>query len=186
MGIYTSLKDYLLAWQNAAALFQRVMDDFIRQHGLTGTYAYLDDIIICGRDKNEHDNNLTKFMSAAKSMSIIFNESKCLFSQQTISYLGFLFTEGTMKPDPARLKPLVEMPIPTDLTALQRLLGLFSYYSKWVKNYSFKIQPLLSNVEFPLNSERVQCISSLKDDISKAFWSSELIPWTNQIFPYKP
>lgn len=41
--------------KNAVAIFQRTMDNFISANNPTNTYAYLDDIIIGGRTKEEHE-----------------------------------------------------------------------------------------------------------------------------------
>ena len=48
---------------NAVACFQRLMDNLIRDNNLKGTYAYLDNITICGETQEEHDRNLKAFRS---------------------------------------------------------------------------------------------------------------------------
>ncbi|XP_065645830.1 uncharacterized protein LOC136076285 [Hydra vulgaris] len=49
---------------NAVPIFQRVMDEFIQDNKLENTYAYLDDIIIGGKDAQKHDKNLSRFLHA--------------------------------------------------------------------------------------------------------------------------
>ena len=93
---------------NGAAAFQRAMDNFISEEALKDTFAYLDNITICGRDQAHHDENLSKFMKAAKKRNLVFNEGKCVFSTRTISILGSVVSKGEIKPDPERLKPLQE------------------------------------------------------------------------------
>ena len=100
---------------NGAAAFQRTMDNFISEEALKDTFAYLDNITICGRDQAHHDENLSKFMEAAKRRNLVFNEGKCVFSTRTISILGSVVSKGEIKPDPERLKPLQELPAPVDL-----------------------------------------------------------------------
>ena len=51
---------------NGVAAFQRTMDTFISNESLNDTFAYLDDITICGRDQAHHDRNLERFLAAAK------------------------------------------------------------------------------------------------------------------------
>jgi hypothetical protein len=66
---------------NGVACFQRVIDRIIEEEGLTGTFAYLDDVTICGNDQNEHDENLQKFLDTAKRYSLILNnDKKCFLS----------------------------------------------------------------------------------------------------------
>ena len=76
------------------------MDNFISEEALKDTFAYLDNITICGRDQAHHDENHSKFMEAAKGRNLVFNEGKCVFSTRTISILGSVVSKGEIKPDP--------------------------------------------------------------------------------------
>ena len=62
--------------KNAVPCFQRVINDIITAHGCKGTFAYLDDITVCGRTKEEHDANLKVFLNAAKECNPPLNEGK--------------------------------------------------------------------------------------------------------------
>jgi len=53
--------------KNAVTCFQRVINDIIAAHGCKGTFAYLDDITVCSRTKEEHDENLRFFLMLRKS-----------------------------------------------------------------------------------------------------------------------
>ena len=127
---------------NGAAAFQRTMDNFIPEENLEDIFAYLDNITICGRDDQaHHDENLEKFMEAAKKRNLVFNEGKCVFSTRTISILGSVVSMGEIRRDLERLKPLRELPPPENSKSQKRVVGLFSYYSQWIKDFSKKIRP---------------------------------------------
>ena len=100
---------------NAVAIFQRVLDNFIKRFNLKNTYAYIDDIIIGGATQAEHDLNLDAFMSAAAQFGMTINKEKCRFSVTSISYLGNIISDGTFKPDPDRFKALLDYPTPITL-----------------------------------------------------------------------
>ena len=87
-------------------------------------------------------------------------------------YLGYCISGGFLRPDPEPLRPLLELPDPSDSASLKRLLGLLSYYSSWIPNYSRRIQPLLNSESFPLDSSAIQCLESLKEEICKSFVAS--------------
>ena len=40
------------------------------------------------------------------------------------------------------------MPPSNDLKSQKRVVGLFAYYCKWIKNFLKKIRPLTNNTEF--------------------------------------
>ena len=62
----------------------------------------------------------------------------------------------------------MDLPVPTNSCSLKRALGLFSYYSIWIQDYSRRIQPILNNTSFPLSPEAIKCFEALKADICKA------------------
>ncbi|GFT46967.1 retrovirus-related Pol polyprotein from transposon 17.6 [Trichonephila clavipes] len=124
---------------NGVACFQRVIDKIIEDEGFTLTYPFIDDVTVCRKDQKEHDDNLEKFM-----------------------------TDGIIKPDPERLKPLRDKPVPKDSSALQRALGMFAHYCRWIPGFSKKIRPLLGKKQFPLSRDAVLTFNSLKDDVANA------------------
>ena len=123
---------------NGVPAFQRTIDDFIVNENLSDTFAYIDDVTICGRDQNEHDKNLKRFLEAAKRKNLTLNESKSTFSTRSLQTLGYIISEGEIKPDPDRLQPLRNLPPPTDKKTQKRVIGLFAYYSQWIQNFSDK------------------------------------------------
>ena len=98
----------------------------------------------------------------------MYNEQKCVFSTRTLSILGNVVSEGLIKPDPERLKPLRELPPPKDVKSQKRLVGLFSYYSKWIKNFSEKIRPWTHNTTFPLDDKCLTAFNSLKLEVENS------------------
>ena len=73
-----------------------------------------------------------------------------------------------VRPDPDRLRPLQELPPPTNVRSQRRVLGLLAYYAKWISNFSEKIQPLLKATTFPLNSKATNAFNMLKSDMELA------------------
>ncbi|GFT18810.1 putative retrovirus-related pol polyprotein from transposon opus [Trichonephila clavipes] len=136
--------------------------------GLTLTYPFIDDVTVCGKDQKEHDDNLEKFMTVAKKYNLTLNEDKCTYSSNSVHLLGYIIQDGIIKPDPERLKPLRDMPVPKDSSALQLALGMFAHYCRWIPGFSKKIRPLLGKKQFPLSRDAVLTFNSLKDDVANA------------------
>ena len=164
---------------NGPAVFQREIDNCIRENGLQATYAYIDNVTIAGMDKEDHDKNLKRFMEVAKLNNFTFNESKSVICKESIDILGYRISFNYLRPDPERLKPLQDLPPPKDNKTLKRVIGLFAYYSNWIPKYSEQIRPLLEVETFPLNSSALHTFESLKTQLADATLQSidENIPF---------
>ena len=146
--------------------------DFIRRHNLIKVFAYLDDVTVTGTTIEEHDQNLEALLNAAKLTSLTFTDEKSKLRQQTINLFGYQVSHNQVKPDPERLRPLLEMPPPKSPRELKRICGMFAYYSKWIENFSGKAGPLFKATDFPLNAKASNAFAELKEEIVKASLSS--------------
>ena len=165
---------------NAVAAFQRLMDKIIDDNGLKGVFVYIDNITIAGETQEIHDYNLRRFMEVAKSKNLTFNEGKTILNSPGISLLGYEISHNLLKPDPERVVPLLNFPIPTSAASLRRAIGLFAYYAKWIPKYSDRIRPLLQSKSWPLGSEAVRAFETLKSVLAQAALQGidEDIPFT--------
>ncbi|XP_063625652.1 uncharacterized protein LOC134797361 [Cydia splendana] len=153
---------------NGVSSFQRTIDWLIRTENLAGTFAYLDDITICGKSPEEHDTNLQNFMTAAKKYGLTLNETKSIFKQSSINILGYTIANNVIKPDSARLEPLLNLPPPHDLPSMRRAMGMFAHYSKWIPNFSEKVHELAKTKTFPLTNTMIKDFGDLKNYIVKS------------------
>ena len=64
------------------------------------------------------------------------------------------------------------MPLPTSKRALDRTLGIFAYYSKWVHRFSEKAFQMFKTTTFPLNEPAVDAFKSLKQETANAVVTS--------------
>ena len=144
------------------------MDDIIRKENIRDTFAYIDNVTVCGKNQEEHDRNLAHFLDCARKCNLTFNEDKSCLGAKEIKLLGFLASKGNIQPDPERLQPLKELAYPCDNKSQKRVIGMFSYYSAWISHFSDKIMPLCTNKTFPLPSAVKEAVDILKEEIAKA------------------
>ena len=77
---------------NGVTCFQRIMANIIAEEKLHGTIAYLDNVTICGKDQEEHDENKC-FQDVASRRQITYNDSKSFFSTRKLAILGYVIEE---------------------------------------------------------------------------------------------
>ena len=133
---------------NAVPAFQRLMNEFIKRNQLKGVNVYLDNLTVGGEDQQSHDQILKALKQAALKEHFTFNENKCQYNRSQINLFGHLVGNDVIKPDPERITALNELKLPKTKKDLQRILGLFSYYAKWVPKFSQIIRPLVQTKAF--------------------------------------
>ena len=109
---------------------------FVGKNSLNAVFPYFDNITICGKNQEEHAENLEKFLEAAKRKNICYNDDKSVFSTCSLPILGYVIEDGVIRPDPKWLHPFRDLPVPHDSKSVHRCLGLCSYYSLWIPKFS--------------------------------------------------
>ena len=108
---------------SAPEIFQRKMSSLLE--GLSGVEVIMDDILVHGRDLEEHDAYLTAVIRRIDASGLKLNPSKCILRQSELRYFGHIITENGVQPDPARVKALLELSPPNNIRELRTVLGMF-------------------------------------------------------------
>ena len=153
---------------NGVACFQRTINNIIKAENIPDTFAYVDNVTVCGRNKAEHDHNLRRFLEVAKNYKITLNDAKSTFAMDEITLLGYQVSKGVIRPDPERMRPVRQLPLPQNAKAQQRVVGMFAYYSQWIPSFSDKIHPLVKNKVFPPPDSVELAFQNLKKDLENA------------------
>lgn len=124
----------------ASDVAQRMVDDNFSN--IPRVLAVHDDIIIAGKDTAGHDSALKQVLESARSQNIKFNRSKVQLRVNQVKYLGDIVTTDGFKPDPEKIKAIMDMPEPQSKQDLQRLLGMVNYLSQYIPNMSEITAPL--------------------------------------------
>ena len=108
------------------------------------------------------------FPEATKHKNISYNNDKCIFSTRRLPIFGYVIEEGTIRPDPDRLRRLSELLVPHDVKSLNRCQGLLPYYSKWIPKFSDRVRPIAGFKSFPLSKQAIEAFQNLKKTIEGA------------------
>ena len=144
--------------RNAVSAFQRIMDNIIREEGLTDTFVYLDDVTIGGEDQAQHDLNVKHFEYVCKTRNLTLNNKKTIRNVAEVDILGYRVGNKIIRPGPEKLKRLETFPPPKTFKELQSLKGLLAYYSRWIPKFSSKLYPLTRITEFPIKGEALRSL----------------------------
>ena len=122
------------------AAFQKVMEHIL--DGLHGVQVYLDDIIVFGRSREQHDRCLRQVMQRLEAHQVTLNKDKCTFRVPSLDFLGFKVSKDGIAVSQDRVSGLKGMKSPASHKELQSALGLFGFYARFVPGFSTLVDPL--------------------------------------------
>ena len=148
--------------------FQRKMDEVFE--GIPGVTVLVDDILITGSTREEHDENLKAALQRATERNLKFNPDKMTIAATEVKYFGHIMSAEGLKPDPTKIKAVKEMATPTNKKELQTLLGMVTYLSKFAPQLSEITQPmrelLKEENEFIWDQQQEEALQTTKQIIS--------------------
>ena len=147
--------------------------------GLNGVACIADDILVFGSGddlidaQNDHDRNLIALLQRCREQGIKINREKVQLNRPTTTFMGHELSASGLRADPRKIEAIRQMPPPTDRAAVMRLLGVCTYLSRFVPNFSeatAKIRELLpATAEFHWDSAlHGAAFEKLKDLLSSA------------------
>ena len=97
-----------------------------------GVIAIADDVIIHGKDDEDHDRNKHNFMHTACEHGLVFNGEKCEVKKDSVSFFGTVCDASGAHPDPKKVDAIHKMPPPDNKQKLQHFLGMVTYLSPFI------------------------------------------------------
>ena len=90
----------------------------------------------------DHDSNLEAFLHRCAEKEVKLNSDKIKLRQSEVPFIEHIATREGLRADPNKVKVITEMPRPTDVTGVQRLLGMSQYLAKFLPQLSDLTKPL--------------------------------------------
>lgn len=120
--------------------FQRRVDE--TYEGLSGVAAIVDDVLVFGKTKLDHDRHLRAMLQRTRERGVRLNPDKCHICVSAVSYFGHTLSHEGIKPDPQKVNAVQEMQPPRNKAELETILGMVNYLSRFA--------PHLSEINAPL------------------------------------
>ncbi|KAK7091479.1 hypothetical protein V1264_009152 [Littorina saxatilis] len=125
--------------KSAPGYFQEIMENLTCD--LPGVAVFQDDILVSGKDANDHLSNLERLLIRLNDKGLRCRREKCEFAQASVEYLGHTISaEGISKR--SKVEAVLKMPAPTDVSSLKSFLGSVQFYGKFIPNLASMAEPL--------------------------------------------
>jgi hypothetical protein len=127
----------------APGTFQRLMNRVLHDYLGIFVAVYLDDVIIFTKGPFEqHLDELQQVFNKLRKANLMIKIQKCYFCSPNLKFLGHVVGRDGIRPDPEKIEKVENFPVPKSVTQLRSALGLFTYYRKFVKDFSKIARPL--------------------------------------------
>lgn len=114
--------------------------EMVRLFGdIDGLIIYMDDFLIHAENLEKHNKILERVLNRAKNVGLKFNKSKSKILKSEIKFIGHIFNSEGVKPDTDKIKAILKLPIPVNVSELQRFLGIVNYLGSFVENKIFQL-----------------------------------------------
>ena len=120
--------------------FQCRMNEILE--GQEGVLCHMDDVLIFGRNQQEHDARLHSVLQKIQEAGATLNPEKCEFSKTCLSFLGHIVDKHGISPDPNKTRAIREMERPRSIIELRRFMGMVNQLGKFTPRIAELSQPL--------------------------------------------
>ena len=156
--------------KSAPEIYQRAIEEMYQ--GMENFHNIFDDILLPTVGLGGQCQVLRKTLQIARENDLTFRLSKCIFAQPKVDYTGSILTDKGVKASTEKVRAIVEMKEPQSKEQVHTLLGMATYLSKYIPNFSQMTEPLRAvikkNEKFFFDQPQKEAFESLKRALSQA------------------
>ncbi|UYV66887.1 hypothetical protein LAZ67_4003240, partial [Cordylochernes scorpioides] len=123
-------------------IYERAISQVLQRHGHDCVAHYFDDFIIYSNTLEEYQNHLRQFFAFCEAEKLQLNFVKCESFKQSIDFLGYTITAGTITPLTRNTDIIHAIKQPHNRKTLQSFLGAVNVYNKFIPEYARLRAPL--------------------------------------------
>jgi hypothetical protein len=127
---------------NALAHFTYLMNSVFMPELDKFVVVFIDDILIYSKNEEEHARHLWMVLTHLREHQLYAKFSKCTFWLEEIQFLGHVLCAKGIAVDPSKVKDILEWKSPTIVHQVRSLLGLASYYRRFILDFSKIVKPI--------------------------------------------
>ena len=153
----------------APATFARAMNLILRGLNWKTVLAFLDDVVVLGKDFNDHLANLREAFERFRKHGLKLKPKKCTFFQKEVEFLGRQVSSNSLAMSDQDVAVVKEWPVPDCAKKVERFMGLVNYHRGFIKNFSKIATPLYAvtgKQAFVWGQEQAEAFATLKERLT--------------------
>ena len=127
---------------SAPETFHMIIRELLRD--CPGSTNFLDDVVIYGSTRDEHDRNLHRVLDVFRNRGLTLNKEKCQFCVRSIEFMGQIVSPDGLSIADCKVRAILNAEAPKNVTELRSFLGLVQFCSRFAKGLANDAEPLNS------------------------------------------
>ncbi len=152
--------------KSAPITFQRMINHLFSGTLGKGFYAYLNDLVICGKDIDSHMTNLKTVLRTLQEAGLKAKLAKCECLKAQITFLGCKVDGDGIHTMDDKISAIKSFPRPKTVENVRSFVGLCGYYRSFIDSFSKMASPLTQlfreDVSFHWDSLQEKAFQDLK------------------------
>lgn len=139
---------------------------------LKGVRNCVDDFLVFGVNRKEHDENLRRFLLRCRKVGLKLNKKKLQYCLPEVKFLGHVVGVQGIAIPKSRVDAIKALKPPKDRRTTRQFLGIINYVSKFIPNAAQLTAPLRlrtrTNANFKWNEDAQNAFETLRDALTEA------------------
>ena len=130
--------------------------------------VYIDDMLVKSTTAELHIAHLSEAFQILREYNMKLNPAKCGLEVSAGKFLGFIVNNRGIEANPDKIKVVLDMPPPSNIKEVQRLIGRIVALSRFLSKASDKCQPFFQVLKkaFEWDTHYEKAFSALKTYLS--------------------
>ena len=141
-------------------------------HDVEGAVCLMDDILVHGKSKEEHDQRLLIVLRQLERAGIKLNEKKCVFGQECVKFLGQVVDQAGVRADPDKVSAIANFRTPRCVGDIRHLIGMANQLGKFSPNLAKMTKPLrdllVKNSQWCWDEPQRQTFDNIRHELSQS------------------
>lgn len=168
-GLYR-YKRLMFGVTSAPEIYQHAIQQAL--HGCEGVRNISDDIILHGKDDQQHDERLEKLLQRLQQRGLTLNGEKCKFKMPQLEFMGYLLSARGIGPTESKVEAVVNAREPESVAEVRSFMGLVNFSAKFIPNLATVSEPLRQltrkGVTFKWGEKQQEAFKALKETLASA------------------
>ena len=121
---------------NLPAMFQAMMNELLRNlinMGKVG--SFIDDIMVETETEEGHDKLVEEILKRLEENDLYVKPEKCKWKVREVDFLGVVLGLEEIKMEKAKVKAMLDWPVPKSVKDIQKFLWLANYYQRFIEGF---------------------------------------------------